>query len=372
MEFKYKAAPHNHASLSTQQIMQYLTCALSVVYLFGLVRSALLGSQYLLHGILMMLAAVGSSVICEAAFAYFQKKDIKKTLLASFPWITPMIIVLMVPINTRIYAVAMSTVVGVVFGKLVFGGFGQNIFNPAAVGRAITFSSFTGTKIATLPLSATPTATAASAGWIFSSSGEFNRFLNDFGGLGNFFLGNYDGALGETSALLILLCGAFLVYKKVINAYVPLTYLGVLFLGTLCVGFSHGLGISYALFCVLTGGAVFGGVFMLTDPVTNPNTRSGKIVFAALAAVLTVLIRYLANMPEGVNFSILLVNILTPVIDRFFDGKSVNREKKDRLVVCGVILASILLIFLFGLGISSVGYYPETAALETLKGGLGL
>ena len=95
---------------------------------------------------------------------------------------------------------------------------------------------------------------------------------------------------------------------------------------------THGLGIEYALFHLCTGGAVFGAVFMLTDPVTNPNTRAGRIVFAALAGILTMTIRLMANLPEGVLYSILLVNILTPVIDKYFDGKQVLREKKNQYI----------------------------------------
>lgn len=349
MQFKYSPAPHYHSNLTTQRIMRDLTLGLGVVYAFALYKSYLLGTAYLVNAIKLMVAALLTALITEAVYAKCTNKKVKvgNYLKNSFGWITAMIIVLMVPVNTQVYAVVVSTFIAIFFGKLVFGGFGQNVFNPAAVGRAIIGASFAGSISADLITSATPTQTLSSAGWLLSAEG-FNTFLSDFGGISNLLLGNYAGSLGETSALLIIIVGVFLAIRKVIDWRIPVTYIGVIFFATLFVGMSNGLGINYALFHCLTGGAMFGAVFMLTDPVTNPNTRAGRIVFAAIAAFLTLIIRFLGNLPEGVLFSILLVNILTPVIDKFFDGKQVLMTKKINITVACSLILSIVVAGLLG------------------------
>lgn len=347
MEFKFKVAPHYKQKLSTQRIMLDLTIGLLVVFGFAVYKSYLLGSAYAINAVVLLLTSLAVTFVTEGIWALATKNNLLKYLKNSFGWVTAIILTLMVPVNTEPYALAVATFIAIFFGKLVFGGFGQNIFNPAAVGRAIIFASFAGNLSADLITTATPTQTLASSGWLLSAEG-FQTFLNDFGGLGNLFFGNYAGALGETSSLIILLVGIYLAIREVIDWRVPVTYLGVIFFSALAIGMTHGLGFEYALFHVFTGGAVFGAVFMLTDPVTNPNTRSGRIVFAVVAAVFTMLIRFLANLPEGVLYSILLANILTPVIDKYFDGKQVLREKKNLYTVVISILVAVLGISLVG------------------------
>jgi len=370
MEFKYKTGPHGHDKISTLQMMLWLTAGLLAVYLFALIRYGLRGSEYLLNGILLMLVAQLTSFAVEIIYCLILKKDIKKHILSSFPWVTPLILTLMVPINTELYALCIATLIAVLFAKMVFGGFGQNLFNPAAVGRAVIFSSFAGSLSSKIVVSATPTGTIASSGWLLNNEG-LAKFFEEFGGLANFFLGNYDGAMGETSVLLIVLIAALLIYKKVIDWYIPVTYIGVIFVGTLLVGLYHGVGIAYPLFCISTGAVMFGAVFMLTDPVTNPNTRAGKIVFACFAAVFTVLIRYLASLPEGVLYSILLANILTPAIDKYFDGKQDKMLKKITYSTIGALVLSVALIFCFGLGLKANSYNPDANSGSSTDSGSG-
>lgn len=347
MEIKFKTAPHIRQKLSTQGIMLNLTLGLLVVYLFGLWRAYTLGTAYMTNVIVLLVTAVLVALITEGVWALVTKNNVLKYLKTSFGWVTAIILVLMVPVNTEPYAIAVATFIAIFFGKLVFGGFGQNVFNPAAVGRAIIFASFAGSISADLVTTATPTTTIASSGWMLSSE-MFATFLNDFGGIGNLIIGNYSGAIGETCSLLILAVGVYLAFREVIDWRVPVTYLGVIFFGALVIGMMNGLGIEYALFNVFTGGAVFGAVFMLTDPVTNPNTRAGRIVFAVIAAFFTMLIRYMANLPEGVLYSILIANILTPVIDKYFDGKQVALEKRNNIATVTTVIVGIVVISLVG------------------------
>ena len=148
--------------------------------------------------------------------------------------------------------------------------------------------------------------------------------------------------------------------------------MGLIFAGTTIVGLIKGAGFEYGLFNVLTGGVAFGAVFMLTDPVTNPNTRAGRIVFTCFAAFFTVLIRYKASLPEGVCYSILLANILTPTIEKYFDGKTIDRMHKDTITVTLIILLSLFGIILIGLSLD-VNDYPAVMALfKNIAGGIGL
>lgn len=355
MELKYKAAPHVRHNYSTAKIMMHLTIALLIVYAFALYRSFTLGQAYLIRAIVLMLTSVVVACLTETIWALCTHKNVIDYLKSSFPWVTAIILTLMVPVNTEPYALGVSTFIAIFFGKLVFGGFGQNIFNPAAVGRAIIFSSFAGSISADLITSATPATTLASVGQI-ASSGDFSVFLNDFGGLFNLGLGMYQGAMGETCSILIIVLGIYLTIVNVIDWRIPVTYLGVMFFGSLFVGMGHGLGFDYALYSILTGGAMFGAVFMLTDPVTNPTTRAGKIVFASIAAVITIVIRYYANLPEGVLFSILFANMLTPIIDKFFAGKQVARINKNIISTFGMVILSVVLIVVMGLGLESKTY----------------
>ena len=143
------------------------------------------------------------------------------------------------------------------------------------------------------------------------------------------FVGLYPGAIGETSALVILVVGVILAIRKVIDWRVPATYLITLFVLAAGVGLMHGAPISYALFHLLTGGAMFGAVFMMTDPVTNPTSAAGRIMFAVGCAVITIVLRLRSNLPEGVMYSILIMNMLTPLIESLTDGQQIKMKSKN-------------------------------------------
>jgi electron transport complex protein RnfD len=164
-------------------------------------------------------------------------------------------------------------------------------------------------------------------------SGNFASFISQYGGLGKMFLGQYPSTIGSTCALLILCCGAFLIWQRDIDWQTPVFYICTVFVEALCIGLMHGAGIEYALFNVLAGGVLFGGVFMATDPVTTPVTIPGRILWAIGAASLTLIIRLKANFADGVLFAILLMNMLTPAIDKLFDGNQIKDAAKFKKTV---------------------------------------
>ena len=333
MKFTFKPSPNFRQAQSTQSIMRDLTIGLLVIFGFTLTYYFTeYGANYALRAVSLMLTSVVCATLTEVIFFKCMKQDIKLSLQTSFPWVTAIILTLMCSINVTYYALAISTIIAVVFGKLVFGGFGQNIFNPAAVGRSIIFASFAGSVSADVITGATPTAALAGSNWLVTSSSE---------GLSNLFLGLYPGAMGETSFLLIALVGAFLAYRKVIDYRVPVTYITTLFLLATVYGMMNGQGIEYGLYHIAIGGAMFGAVFMMTDPVTNPTCASGRILFAVGCAILTIVIRLKANLPEGVLYSILLMNMMTPTIEKFMDGKQTLTLKKN--------VITIAIVFMFGI-----------------------
>lgn len=341
MKFKIKAAPNYRDNLSTKGIMRDLTIGLLVVFIVRVIYYfTSISSEYGIRSILLLLTSLVSAFVTEAIFALVIKKDVKTYIANSFGWVTAIILTLMVQVNLSYYALAISTSLALLFAKLVFGGFGQNIFNPAAVGRAIIASSFGGSVVADIVSSATPTQAFANLGW-FVNNATFTDFANSYGGLTNLFMGFYPGSIGETSVLVILIVGIFLAYRKVIDYRVPITYILTMFITTLLIGLLHNQGLWYPLFHIFTGGAVFGAVFMLTDPVTNPTVIPGRIMFAMGAAFITVLIRINAYLPEGVLYSILLMNMMTPAIERLFDSNQIFAEKKN--------LNKLIIFFVIGL-----------------------
>ena len=365
MKFKFSTSPNYQNPRTIQMIMRDLTIGLLIVYAFALIKYFNLGSAYGIHVILMLLLAEVTSFAIELIYYKIFKATLKQTIKeyinTSFPWITPLILVLMCPANATYYAIFISTMVAVVFAKMLFGGFGQNIFNPAAVGRAIFFTVATNTT-ANLVTGATPTASFASFGWVMNFQ-TFEEFIGNYHGLLNMFVGNYYGALGETSALVMIIIGIFLSVRKVIDWHVPVVYLATIFVGSSIIALNHGMGIYYPIFNLLTGGAVFGAVFMLTDPVTNPTTRAGRVLFALLAGVITLLIRVKANLPEGVLYSILIVNMFVPVIDDVFAGNQLDKKASYIKTIVITAVVSVLIIFAVSTSLDAKeGTMPETAS----------
>lgn len=362
MKFTFNASPNLRQSQSTKQIMLELMLGLLVVFGFSLVYyNSAYGMEHALQAVKLMVVSLVVAFVTEIAFAFFTKKGnkfdvayVKSYLGASFGWITAIILTLMCPISIRPYALGVSTFIAIFFGKLLFGGFGNNIFNPAAFGRAIVFATFMGATTDVIT-GATPTTLIASEyNWLVVNPDMISEMMKEVGGLQTLFTGWYPGAIGETSALVILLVGAVLAFRKVIDWRVPVVYLGSIFVLTACVALMRGVGsydglpgfIWYPLVHVLTGGVVFGAVFMLTDPVTSPTSAQGRCIFALGAAIFTVLIRIKANLPEGCLYSILLMNMLTPMIEKGLEGKQLALRKKA-WIISGVVavigLGSVLL-----------------------------
>ena len=343
MKFNYSPAPNFRGKSSVQQIMRDLLLGLLVVYLFSLVFYGVeYGMDYLIQAIIIMVVSVVSCVGTEALWALANKKDVVTFIKTSFPVITGVILALMMPINIHWYAVAISGILCTLFGKLVFGGFGQNIFNPAAVGRAVSIAAFSGLVVEDVVTSATPTTLIATTyNWCVTDMTMVEALLEEVGGFTTLLLGWHAGALGETCALLLIAVGIVLAIRKVIDWRVPVVYVGSVFVLTTIMALFKGMGMWYPVYHVLTGSLLFGAIFMATDPVTTPTSAGGRVIYALGCAILTVLIRVKANLPEGTLYAILIMNACTPMIERVCDCQQITGLKKTKITFASLAVVGI-------------------------------
>ncbi len=269
-----------------------------------------------------VIAVILVSIITAILTEYIAKKLRKKEFyMDGSAILTGLLLALILPPRIPLWAVVIGAAISIAIAKEAFGGLGHNIFNPALVGRAFLTTSFAGLMtryvlpVETLTGDAITTATPLSESFI-QNTNQITMYQN-------LFIGNVAGSIGETSALLILIGGLFLIALKIINWRIPLIYIGTVFALTYILG-------QDPLFNILAGGLFLGAFFMATDYVTVPLTNRGKLIFAFGCGFLTVSIRIFAGMPEGVAFSILLMNAFTPLIDRYTIPKPLGYIKPEK------------------------------------------
>lgn len=246
--------------------------------------------------------------------------------------VTGVLLAFNLPPGLPTWMAAVGSVFAIGVAKQIFGGLGYNPFNPALIGRAFMLASFAGpmttwsasrwlvdaTTTATLLNDATTTATPLNMVKEAIKSGHALPFNMTSTMAWDFFIGNMNGCIGETSALAILLGGIYLLIRRVITWHVPVAYLGTAALYAMILHAVSPATSMPVLFHLLTGGLFLGAFFMATDMVTTPVTRTGLIVFGVGCGVLTMLFRTVTsgNYPEGVSFAILIMNAFTPLINR--------------------------------------------------------
>ena len=255
--------------------------------------------------LLMIIASYVAGGIVEVAFALIRKRHIEEGFL-----VTGLIFPLVLPPTTPIWVVAVGCAIGVFFGKEVFGGTGRNVFNPALVGRLFITIAFPEIMSASWQKPFVDAITTATPLASFKTAGELAP-------LADLFIGNVAGSIGEVFRIGILVGGIFLMLSKVANWRIPVSYLAAVALFSWIGNLISPETVAPPLFQLLSGGLLFGAMFMATDPVTSPFTKESKFIFGALCGVLTVIIRTFSGYTEGVMFSIIFLNALTPLIDHF-------------------------------------------------------
>lgn len=316
-----------------------------------------------------------SSVLFEALYFFFFKgiknfKTLVDETYHSFGIIPGVIIALLFPSTVPFYYIILSCFIGNIIFKMLFGGLGYNIFNPAGVGYVVIATCFSGVIASCLQEQAallTPIFNLQNLSVISSSTplnnlkalaSTYGKFLmtyeeacGAYGGLFNLFIGFKNGTMGEVSSLLCIVSCVYLICTKVINWRIPVLYVGTVFGICWIIAIVNGIegalgGIWFPAFNVCTGGVLFGAVFMATEPVTSPKSVHGKSIFAVALGIFTVLLRLHGMYPEGVLTSILFVCLFTPFIDKFASiNRSSFKDKKNILRYAVIIIGFALLIF---------------------------
>lgn len=348
---------------STNKIMSHLIIALLPIILFSFYKNGIIPFIHnktdilsMIYPLIFILIGTLSTVLFEGLYVKFilKEKDLKNYLANSYSFIPGLFLSLILPINTPISILVLGAFVSSIIGKMLFGGFGNNVFNPALIGRLFIISTYAivitnnGGYLNSYEIDTISSATPLSNASMIEGIGTYETLVAPYGNLSDFFIGTIPGALGETSALLCILAFLYLTITKTIKWRIPVFYIGTVFVMTLLIAISNGLGIWYPLFQILSGGLLFGAIFMATDPVTSPTTPIGQVIYGLLLGILTVVFRYLTPYPEGVLTSILTMNMLVFIIDKIGLKGRLDYKK----IMLPFIILSIL-ILVIPIGISS-------------------
>ena len=293
-------SPHIVAPIDTRYMMRCVVIALV---------PTLIASIWLFRwkAVSVTLASLAGCLITEYLL---QRMRGRKIRLADFSAIvTGLLLALVLPPAIPLWMAFLGGVFAIALGKEIFGGVGHNIFNPALLSRAFLMAAFPvalTTWSSPITLDAVTTATPLGLA-------KFDQVMTSYGPL---FFGNVAGCIGETSALTLLLGLAYLLYKKIIDYRIPLAYAGTVYI---FAGILHMISpekFMPPLFHILAGGLLIGAIFMATDPVTSPVTAKGRWVFGIGCGIITMIIRVWGGLPEGVMYSILLMNTCTPILNK--------------------------------------------------------
>lgn len=319
---KVSSYPHIYSETGTRRLMLAVIIALT---------PALCGSVFLfgVRALIIILISIATSVACEALCQTIRRKPV--TISDGSAILTGMLLSFNLPPEVPYWLPVVGSSFAIVVAKQVFGGLGYNIFNPALAGRAFLMASWpsimTGRWIAPrigttsgiiykLPAIVTSNATPLMVLKDYPKVAGVPTLLNAKSTLLSLFYGFRGGCIGETSCLLLLIGGIFLITYKVIDYRIPLSYFSTVFIFT-GILWLFGVTPGTPLMHILSGGLFLGAFFMATDYVTSPITKKGRLIFGMGCGVITVLIRIWGGYPEGVSYSILLMNAATPLIDRF-------------------------------------------------------
>ena len=304
------SSPHIRSTATTPRIMLDVFAALTPAAVAGCI---IFGWRALL----VIAVCLVSCVASEFVFNLITKKE--QTIYDMSAAVTGLLLAMNLRADAPIWQCVLGSVFAIVVVKCLFGGLGCNFANPAITGRVFLLICFTGSLAggAVPKLSSAPElVSGATPLSVMAKGGELPSLLD-------MFLGLRGGALGETCIAALLIGFVYLVVRKVIHFETPLIFIATVFVLSLIVDNSF----TIALYQVLSGGLVLGAVFMATDYVTTPITRTGKMIFAVGCGLITFLIRSFGNYPEGVSFAILFMNILSPYIEKWTAKRPLGGKK---------------------------------------------
>lgn len=318
------ASPHDRAHDTARGIMLDVIIALipaliaSVIY-FGP------------RALIVECVSVGSCVIAEYLSRMIMKRH--HTIGDFSAVVTGLLLAFNLPVSIELWKVSLGAIIAIVVVKQFFGGIGQNFVNPALIGRIVLLASFPTTMSTwTAPLSWLNGASKLAGTTSASPLAEIHKIALSAGAgpaetLKEMLIGWRAGCLGETCAIALILGGIYLIVRRVISPAIPAAYIGTVAVIMLIAGKGNFEFVAYEL---LGGGLMLGAIFMATDYTTSPINFKGKIVFGIGCGILTALIRLFGNLPEGVSYSIIIMNILVPHIENLTRSKPFGTPKKEK------------------------------------------
>ena len=313
------ASPHLVTAMDTQKTM--------LMVLIALVPSLLVSTYVFGFRVLILTAVcIAASMFFEWAWNKLMKR--KQTVCDLSAALTGTLIAFNLPSGLPYWIAIVGCFVAIIVVKQLFGGIGKNLVNPAITARIVLFISFA-TEMTTWPLprmnQTADVLTGPTPLGVIAEGGQLPTNME-------MFLGYIGGSMGEVSAIALIIGGLFLVWKKIISPIIPCCFIGTVFVFALIYYSATGNGdaLQMAVFHILAGGVMLGAIFMATDYVTSPLLPAGKVVFGIGCGVITMLIRLFGQYPEGVSFSILIMNCLTPLIDTFFQKRMYGGAKNEK------------------------------------------
>ena len=320
-ELTISSSPHVHSPVTTQTIMRDVLIALV---------PALIGSVYFFgpRALTVTMVSVLACMFFEWIYCRLMKVDSKVYDLSAA--VTGVLLAFVCPVTIPYWTIILGAAFAILLVKMLFGGLGRNIVNPALAGRAFMFSwpvlMSTWVKVgfenAASPFGAADVVTAA------TPMGALHAFALPETSVMASFWGNVGGCIGETSAALLLVGFAYLLIRKVITARIPVAFIGTVAVLTFLFPMGNPA-IEWMLYHLFSGGLMLGAIFMATDYVTSPLTKKGQIVYGIGCGALTVLIRYFGGYPEGVSYAILCMNCCVVLLDRIGRPVKFGAPKKE-------------------------------------------
>lgn len=364
MKFIKESAPHIRRKDSAWIMMLDVLIALAPTFIFATIifpfktlmtflvsALTMVLAEFIFIGLTKLMPRDGMKHTFKERFLYSYKGRYQKVNVFS-PLVSALIYTLITPSGASFYSIIIGALIGIVIGKLVFGGLGKNVFNPAAVGMLFAKFAFSSSynKYLALPTWFSGTSTEISGTVLSNISSSGYASINSVNLL-DLFLGKSLGTLGEVYSLTILIGLIYLMIRRTIDFRVVGTYfvsfLILIFVAGICIHsqISEVNIFKFVLVELLSGGVLFGGVFMITDPVTSPLTKPSRVIYALIAAIVTVFIRLFGSLPEGVGISILVANMFAPLLDNN-KFASIKFTKKNLLVIGIMMVVSLLIIIL--------------------------
>ena len=299
MRMTVAASPHIRGDFRTNRIMLDVILALLPAWLVGVWRFGI-------RALIVTLICIAFSLAAEYLYCVFTKS--RNTVIDCSSMVTGMLLAMTLPASVPYWQAAVGSVFAIIVAKMLCGGLGQNVFNPALLARAFMLLIY--------PVGVTRYMTGGVDG-VTSATPLHHMVMPSLPqeSVLAMFLGNCPGSIGEISALALLIGGAYLIYRKVISIRIPAAYLGTVAVLTLIFS-KTGEPFLWMLYSLFSGGLMLGAIFMATDYTTSPVTAKGQLLFGVGCGVLTVVFRYFGLFPEGVTYAILIMNGFVWVIDR--------------------------------------------------------